>query len=99
MSPGWALLLGAGGAFGVEFLLHIFPTRFAADLPPFVTRRYYWAVVVVAALIGGLVAFASASDSDISWYVAINIGATWPLIFQQGLRRTEEPIASSDLNP
>lgn len=95
MYPWWALVWGCIGALGAEFALHIFPRRFATRLPAFMTGRFYWLVVLVATAFGGLIAFAYAVDQPIKWYVALNIGATWPLIFQQGAKRTPKPTADN----
>jgi hypothetical protein len=95
VSPGWALVLGILGAVGAEFVMYVFPTRFDESPPRFLSRRYYWVVMGVAALIAGSLAYAAAQDLPIRWYVALNIGITWPLILRQGWRRTDEPQATN----
>lgn len=95
MSGGWAFLLGFLGASGAEFALHIFPRRFDVELPPWMTARAYWTIAAVGAGFGGLAALLYSLERPLEWYVAVNIGITWPLLFQQGFQRSPEPEATN----
>jgi hypothetical protein len=92
MSPGWALLAGAGGAAAAEFL-PIFDLRYTPreSWPDWTRRWSYYLVTFIGVVIGGLIAFASASDMAIRWYVAVNIGAAWPLIIKGAAKAAPEP--------
>jgi hypothetical protein len=78
---GAAFALGFAGAVVVE-LLPVYGLRRdgRADWPDWLRMRSYWMISSIGFLIGGGVAVGYASSVDLSWYMALNVGAAWPVI-------------------
>lgn len=81
MSPGVAFVLGFVGAVVAE-LLPVYGMRKDGKekWPEWLRMGSYWGVSSIGFLIGGGVAAGYATSSDLSWYMALNVGAAWPVI-------------------
>lgn len=81
VSPGVAFVLGFAGALIVE-LLPVYGMRKDGneEWPAWLRMRSYWVISSIGFLIGGGVAAGYATSSDLSWYMALNVGAAWPVI-------------------
>jgi hypothetical protein len=79
------LVIGFAGGFVAE-LVGIWDHRHtaAADLPDYLKSGFYWGVVVVMSAIGaGLVWLYEDSGIKLAPFLALNIGASAPLILRQ----------------
>lgn len=83
MSPGVAFALGFAGALIVE-LLPVYRMRKDGkeEWPAWLRTWSYWGISSVGFLIGGGVAAGYATTSDLSWYMALNVGAAWPVVVE-----------------
>lgn len=82
MAPAAAFALGFAGALVVE-LLPIYGLRKDGkdNWPEWLRMQSYWVISSIGFLIGGGVAAGYATtNSDLSWYMALNVGAAWPVI-------------------
>lgn len=104
MGPGWeAFFFGALGAFLLEF--HgwyqlrnewIAKKTSTPQLPNYARSVMFWVITIASVAIGGLVAAAhQASGADLRPWVAINLGAFWPLIIKREGRRHGVPSPGS----
>ena len=86
--------LGVLGGFFTELLGH-YKMRESAPLafPKYLKSYYYWIVTVFMVLSGGaLAAIYVASKIDLSPIVAVNVGASAPLILGSFARRTPPEV-------
>ena len=77
-------LLGVAGGFVAEFL-GLFKLRHAApeQWPKYLKTPIYWMISIVMMLVGGgLVILYIVSDASVTPVLALNIGASAPLILQ-----------------
>jgi hypothetical protein len=81
MDAGVAFLLGFAGAFIVE-LLPVYGLRRDGreSWPAWLSMKSYWAISSVGFLIGGGVAAGYSTSGELTWYMALNVGAAWPVI-------------------
>jgi hypothetical protein len=81
MSPLVAFGLGFVGALLIE-TLPIYGLRKVSrlDWPDWLTSKAYWAISSAGFLVGGGFAAGYAMNSNISWLMALNVGAAWPVI-------------------
>ena len=86
--------LGALGGFFTELLGHYKMREMAPDaFPKYLKSPYYWVVTVLMVLSGGgLAAIYAASKIDLTAIVAVNIGASAPLILGAFARRPPPEI-------
>ena len=90
---GWGLLGGA-----LSELLGWFRLRDAASLPIYWKRPRYWILTGLMTAAGGLLALAYArSDFTLKPILAINIGASAPLLIQTFISQTP-PAVPGDVN-
>ena len=90
---GWGIL---GGAFGE--LLGWFRLRHDANLPEYVKSATYWVLTTAMFMTGGLLAVAYLrSGVAINPILAINIGASAPLLIQSFIAQTP-PIKPGNSN-
>ncbi len=92
MSPLAAAGVAILGALGVEFVFYLNPHRFQG-WPPYARRLSYWIMVMIGAGFAAGIAVAAASEGNLRWYAALNIGAAWPVILQQGSEIAPVPTA------
>jgi hypothetical protein len=80
----WGVLGGLAAEFvGIYELRHHDPSNW----PSYMRNRWFWIFSAIMAIIGGALAYAySDSGSDISPVLAINVGASAPLILRQAKR-------------
>jgi hypothetical protein len=81
LAPGIAFALGFAGAVVVE-LRPVYELRKDgnAKWPDWLRLRSYWAISTVGFVIGGAVAAGYSTSTKLSWYMALNVGAAWPVI-------------------
>lgn len=81
MSSAVAFLLGFAGAFVVE-LLPVYGMRKDGreNWPEWLSMGSYWAISSFGFLIGGAVAAGYSTSGELTWYMALNVGAAWPVI-------------------
>lgn len=92
MSFWTAFVIGAGAAFIAEFLpIHSLRYTPKESWPPWVSTFWFWFLSVIGCLIGGAVAGGYAESTEVTWYIAANVGAAWPSIFN-GLARAKQPL-------
>lgn len=78
------LQLGLLGALGAEFLsIARFRHEHPSDYPKYLKYWTFYAWTLGFIGIGGVVTDAYASTNDVSGGLAINIGASWPLILEK----------------
>lgn len=96
MSPLGSFWLGFLGALLIE-LLPLYGLRKVnrADWPDWLSEKTYWGISSVGFLVGGGFAAGYASNTDLTWYMALNIGAAWPVIVS-GLANVTSFKASSE---
>jgi hypothetical protein len=91
-----AFLVGGGAAFVAEFLpIHSLRYTPKDRWPEWVSTRRYWLLSSAGCLIGGAVAGGYATTTEVTWYIAANVGAAWPSIFN-GLARGVPPLRPPD---
>lgn len=89
-------MVGAGAASIAEFLpIHSLRYTPKDQWPDWVSAHWFWLLSVIGCLIGGAVAGGYATTTEVTWYIAANVGAAWPSIFN-GLARTVPPLRPPD---
>ena len=90
----WGVLaLGFFGGLIGEFVgIYDLRERAREEWPTYYKRVSFWGLTLAMALIGGILAAAYDDSKELSAIVAINIGASAPVILRQ-LRRTQDPIS------
>jgi hypothetical protein len=79
-----------GGAFAE--LLGIFKLRREVNLPPWMRSPFYWVITVLMILAGGgLVVVYLKSDFSLNALIAVNIGASAPLIIGTFVSQVPRP--------
>ena len=82
-------LLGLLGG-GLAELAKWYKLRESTNFPKYSRSWFYWAVTVLLILAGGLLAFVYSTIGDVNALLAINVGASAPLIIL-GLASTAPP--------
>ncbi len=87
-----AFALGSGAAFLAEFLpIHALRYTPRDQWPGWLTSGWYWLISIAGFGIGGAVAGGYATQTEMTWYLAANVGAAWPSIIN-GLARSVPPL-------
>ena len=77
------------GSFGLGFLgallielLPIYGLRKVSrkEWPDWLSEKTYWGISSLGFLVGGGFAAGYATNTNLTWYMALNIGAAWPVI-------------------
>lgn len=89
MEAGEALLYGIGGGFAAE-VLGLFKLR-REGAPQYIRSPFYWIVTAAMVALGGGVAWVYIqSNVDLTPLLAVNVGASAPLILGQFVAQTPE---------
>jgi hypothetical protein len=87
-----AFAIGVFAALITDFLpIHALRYTPRDQWPEWVTRKSYWWLSVAGFAIGGAVAGAYSTTTDMTWYVAANVGAAWPSIIN-GVSNAKSPL-------
>lgn len=90
----WALFGGLVAEFlGVFELRHKVP----ADLPYWLRSKFYWSTVVGMIVVGGILALAYLrSGMQLNALLAINVGASAPLVLRQAISNVPKYTPAPD---
>lgn len=95
MSDAWVFIWGMTGGGFVE-LVGLYKIRDNPNLPSFLSSWFYWVVTIAMIIAGGILAFVyNRTNAPLSEMLAINIGASAPLILRT-LSSKPPPPGSSD---
>lgn len=73
------VLFGFMAAFILPVMKDLFPHRLSEKTPAYVTKKFYWFVMFLVAVIGGaLVAFNLWVGNTVTAFTAIQLGASTP---------------------
>ena len=76
-----AFAVGTAAAAGAEFLpIHSLRYTPKEEWPPWASTFRYWFLSVIGCLVGGCFAGGYATGSEVTWYIAANVGAAWPSV-------------------
>ena len=76
-----AFIYGFVGAALAEYLrMRHIRTEPRSELPPSLTETHYWVMTVIECAIGGGAALLYSGTASITPYIALNVGAAWPLL-------------------
>jgi hypothetical protein len=91
MSFWGAFAIGTAAAMAAEFLpIHSLRYTPKERWPPWATTFRYWFLAILGTLVGGGIAGGYAVGTDVTWYIAANVGAAWPSILNGLARATPE---------
>lgn len=91
-----AFAVGAGGAMAAEFLpIHSLRYTPKERWPAWATAFRFWLLSIVGCCVGGGIAAAYSTGTELTWYLAANVGAAWPSIMN-GLARAVPELRPPD---